>query len=254
MIMIRGVFFWLLLFTVFINKDVRAQQSAFQIGERIDFKVNYGMINAGHGSLSIKGTEEVGSKTTYHIVAKGKSAGFFDMFFKVRDTYQTFVDTSSLLPLKFTRDIEEGNYKVKQNVIFDQENKTAQSEDDTIDINPITQDLISFVYYLRSLDLSNIKKGDEVPITIYLDDELFETYFKYVGDQKIRTKFGRVNCMTFVPKMKTGRMFDEEEDLKVWITKDRLKLPVRIKSDLMVGSIRMDITGYENLVSEFNPK
>ncbi len=231
-----------------------AQQSAFQIGERLDFKVRYGMISAGYGSLVVEGTQKVNDKITYHIVAKGRSAGFFDMFFKVRDTYQSFVDTTSLLPLEFIRDVEEGNYKVKQHVIFDQDKKIAKSEEDTIDINPITQDLISFVYYLRSLDLSNIKKGDEVPITIYLDDELFETYFKYVGDEKIRTKFGRVNCMAFVPKMQTGRMFEEQEDLKVWVTKDRMKLPIRIKSDLMIGSIKMDITGYENLVTEFNPK
>ncbi len=231
-----------------------AQQSAFQVGERLDFKVNYGLINAGYGSLEVEGTHKVNDKVTYHIVAKGRSAGFFDMFFKVRDTFQSFVDTNTLLPLEFLRDVEEGNYKKKQHVIFDQNNQLAKSEKDTIDINPMTQDLISFVYYLRSMDLSGLKEGDEIPISIYLDDELFETQFRYDGDDKIRTKFGRVNCMTFVPKMATGRMFDEQEDLKVWITKDRMKLPVRIKSDLMIGSIRMDITGYENLVADFKNK
>lgn len=229
---------------------LHAQQPAFKVGERIDFKVRYGMINAGYGSLAVEGTKLIDDNLTYHVVAKGRSANFFDMFFKVRDTYQTYIDTSSLLPLEFVRDVHEGGYKVNQHVVFDQENKLAKSEEDTISIHPITQDLISFVYYLRSMDLSNIKPGDEVPITIYLDDELFETYFKYTGDQKVRTKFGKVKCMTFVPKMATGRMFDEEEDLKVWITKDAMKIPVKIKSDLMVGSIKMEITGYENLMSE----
>ncbi len=252
--MFKTVYIAFLFFFIALVGESKAQQSAFKVGERLDFKFNYGLINAGYGSLAIEGTRDINNSVTYHIVAKGRSAGFFDMFFKVRDTYQTFVDTSSLLPLEFIRDIEEGKYKVKQHVIFDQEKKIAKSEEDTIDINPITQDLISFVYYLRSLDLTKIKKGDEVPITIYLDDELFETYFTYIGDQKIRTKFGRVNCMTFVPALQTGRMFEEQEDLKVWVTKDRMKLPVRIKSDLMVGSIRMDLIGYENLVADFNPK
>lgn len=212
---------------------------AFNNGETMLFKIKYGFISAGYGELKVHEDNE-----KYHFEAKGWSAGFFDPFFKVRDYYDSYVLADNMMPYYFTRDVEEGNYKKKQNVTF--ENQKASSEKKTIDIPQNTQDLVSFFYYLRSQDLQNMDKKEAIIVPIYLDDEIFEAQFTYEEDEKLRTIVGRKKCMVFSVKVMSGRVFGDSEPLKVWVTKDDQKLPVKLKADIAVGSIKMILDEYKS--------
>lgn len=214
------------------------EHSAFHDGERMLFKIKYGFISAGYGELKV---HEEGEK--FHFEAKGWSAGFFDPFFKVRDYYDSYVYSEDMKPYYFTRDIEEGSYKKKQNVTF--ENQKAISEKKSIDIPANTQDLVSFFYYLRSQNLEEMSKNDVINVPIYLDDEIFEAQFTYREDEKLRTVVGRKKCMVFYVKVMSGRVFGDSEDLKVWVTKDDQKLPVKLKAEVAVGSIKMFLDEYK---------
>ncbi len=212
---------------------------SFNNGETMLFKIKYGFISAGYGELKVHTEED----EKYHFEAKGWSAGFFDPFFKVRDYYDSYVSADNMLPYYFTRDVEEGNFKKKQNVSF--EDQKASSEKKTIDIPQNTQDLVSFFYYLRSQDLQHMNIKEKINVPIYLDDEVFEAEFTYEEDEKLRTAVGRRNCMVFSVKVMSGRVFGDSEPLKVWVTKDDLKLPVKLKADIAVGSIKMILEEYK---------
>lgn len=231
-------FIFLFLFSVFtlVGQD---KPSAFNHGETMLFKIKYGFISAGYGELKV---HDKGEK--FHFEAKGWSASFFDPFFKVRDYYDSYVYANNMLPYYFTRDVEEGNFKKKQNVTF--ENEQAFSEKKTIDIPTNTQDLVSFFYYLRSQNLEEMTKKESIIVPIYLDDEVFEAQFTYKEDEKIRTIVGRKNCMVFSVKVMSGRVFGDSEPLKVWVTKDDQKLPVKLKADIAVGSIKMILDEYKS--------
>lgn len=82
---------------------------------------------------------------------------------------------------------------------------------------------------------------------MFFDDEITKFKLKYVGRQDITTKFGTVSTMVFKPLVQTGRVFKEKESLTLWITDDDNKVPIRIKADLAVGSLKADLDEYKGL-------
>jgi len=74
---------------------------------------------------------------------------------------------------------------------------------------------------------------------------------KFLGTEELRTKYGKVECLKFRPYVQSGRVFKEEESLTLWVSNDLNKIPIRIKADLAVGSIKVDIDGYNGLKNQF---
>src|SRR6187402_3200062 len=94
------------------------KNTSFKAGEMITMNVYYSTLGAyiGAGEATFTTTlERFNGKPVYHIVGDGKSYSFFDNFFKVRDRYESYIDTGSLLPYKFIRNIDEGGYKKYNN-------------------------------------------------------------------------------------------------------------------------------------------
>ncbi|MEY4594280.1 MAG: hypothetical protein RIQ47_690 [Bacteroidota bacterium] len=222
---------------------------AFKPGEKLTFRIHYGFVDAGTAELYVASEKKnIGPRTCYHVIGTGKSVGAFDWFFKVRDRYESYIDADAMVPWLFIRDISEGGYKKKQRVIFNQYVDSARSEKKSISVPDNTQDLISAFYFARTIDLSNAKPGDVFPINGYLDDEVIPLNIKFIGRQTLHTDFGKFRCVVFRPMLQEGRVFKESEDMTVWISDDLNRIPVRVQSNILVGSIKMDLTGYENLL------
>jgi hypothetical protein len=191
-------------------------------------------------------------------VGKGWTTGAIKWFFKVRDRYESYIHKDSLIPYRFIRDIDEGGYTKNIEIEFDQENRKAyvynkkHNTDTIINTKPNVQDLVSTFYYLRNnLDTSQLKKGDEVITDIFFDNENFGFKLKYLGEEIIRTSFGKIEALKFRPYVMAGRVFKEEESLTLWVTKDKNKVPLRIKADLAVGSLRADLEAFKGLKHPF---
>ena len=152
------------------------KNTAFKEGESITMKVFYNSlgiyIGAGEATFT-SGLERFNGKTVYHCVGEGKSYSFFDNFFRVRDRYETYIDTASMLPLKFIRNIDEGGYKKYNNVTFNQNEHTAVSTTGVFKISDCMQDVVSAVYYARNIDFNKYKPGDKIPFDMFLDDEIY---------------------------------------------------------------------------------
>ena len=77
---------------------------AFKAGEKVTYRLHYGLVNAGTATISVEDSKyKFGNREAYHIVGEGKSIGSFDWFFKVRDTYETYVDKQGIFPHRFIR-------------------------------------------------------------------------------------------------------------------------------------------------------
>jgi len=228
----------------------RIQNNAYTTSEVLEYRIHYGFIDAGEAKLEVDaGLKNVAGRSCYRVVGTGKSVGAFDWFFKVRDHYESYIDTETLVPLKFIRDIREGGYKKKQNVSFNHAKSTATSEKKTINTPSRIQDLISSFYYARTLDFTNLAVGDTFLIHCYLDDETFPMIIKFTGREKISTKLGTFRCLVFKPYLMEGRVFKEKEGMNVWLTDDKNRIPIRAQADVLVGSIKMDITSYSGLAN-----
>lgn len=226
------------------------RNTTFNAGEQITFKVFYSVAGlyaaAGEAVFSSKLTT-MNNKPVYHIVGDGKTYSFYDNFFKVRDRYETFIDTATLQPYKFIRNINEGGYKKYENVTFNKATNTAITKDGVYKVPGCVQDVISSIYYARNIDFSKYKPGDKIPFTVFLDNEIFEMYIRYMGRETIKTKYGKFRAIKFKPLLIKGTIFEGGEKMTVWVSNDQNKIPLRIESPISVGSIKVDMMSHKNL-------
>jgi hypothetical protein len=224
---------------------------AFKAGEVLTYRMHYGMMNAGVAVLEVKpDIIEVSGRKVYHIVGSGYTIGSTDWFFKVRDRYETYLDKDAMLPWLFVRRVDEGGYKFSQDYAFNHYTKKVDiGNNEKFDVPVGVQDMVSAFYAARNLDLSNAKPGDLFSITCFVDKEIWPLKIKFIGKETIDTDLGKYRCLKFRPIVQKGRVFKKEEDLNVWISDDDNHLPLRVKADVLIGSIKMDITGAKNLAN-----
>jgi hypothetical protein len=224
---------------------------AFKAGEVLTYRMHYGMMNAGVAILEVKpDIIEVSGRKVYHIVGSGYTIGSTDWFFKVRDRYETYLDKDAMLPWLFVRRVDEGGYKFSQDYAFNHYTKKVDiGNNEKFDVPVGVQDMVSAFYAARNLDLSNAKPGDLFSITCFVDKEIWPLKIKFIGKETIDTDLGKYRCLKFRPIVQKGRVFKKEEDLNVWISDDDNHLPMRVKADVLIGSIKMDITGAKNLAN-----
>ncbi|WP_339658273.1 DUF3108 domain-containing protein [Flavobacterium frigidarium] len=253
----KVILFFILLATV--SFDTR-NQDAYDVGEYFKFRIHYGIVNAGYATLEVKDAT-LNSKKVFHVVGKGYTTGMSRFFFKVDDLYETYIDKDSGMPYRFVRKIDEGGYKKNQEGFFNQSaNKVTvkdyKNNNEKTFVTPRnTQDILSSFYYLRNYPgIDKIKPGESITIDMFFDDETTKFKLKFVGRENITTKFGVVPSMIFKPLVQSGRVFKEKESVTVWISDDDNRLPIRIKADLAIGSLKADLDAYKGLNNPFKTK
>ncbi len=239
-------------------EDIRPfiSDSAFDVGEWFKFRIHYGVVTAGYATLEV--TQDQANDNAYHIKGFGETTGFSRIFFKVEDYYETKIDKTTALPYQFIRKIDEGGHTKNKIVDFDQTARIAyvhdkkRNKEHEIKTPGDVQDMVSAFYYLRNaVDTSNLKKGDETEVTMFFDEKNYPFKLRYLGKERIRTKFGKVDALMFRPLVLAGRVFKEQESLTVWVSDDDNKIPLRIKASLAVGSIKADLDAYKGLKHPF---
>ncbi|MAU17709.1 MAG: ATP-dependent exonuclease [Muricauda sp.] len=247
--------FLLLLATPVIGQSTKP---AFKPGEWLKFRIHYGILNASYATMHLT-SETLNGVPVYHAVGRGKTTGFASIFFKVDDTYESYFDREHGRPYRFIRKIDEGGYTKDIEIDFDYKQKTAVLKDNknskkmNIPIHDQIQDLISAAYFLRSnYNLEEFEVGESIDLDMLFDDDgVFKFQLKYLGKEILRTKFGKVECLKFRPLVQSGRVFKEKESLTLWVSNDWNKIPIRIKADLAVGSLKADLDGYNGLKNQF---
>lgn len=228
----------------------KVKNEAFRQGEVLKFRIHYGLFDAGEATLEVKEElQKFGGRDCYHMIGNGKSVGAFNWFFKVRDRYESIIDREAMVPWLFIRRVNEGGYIINQNVSFNHFTDSAKSEKATILIPENTQDLISSFYYARTLDFSQAKEGDVFQISGYLDDAIIPLNLKFIGRETIDSKKGKFRCIKLRPMLQEGRIFKDKEDMTIWVSDDKNKIPIRVQTDILIGSIKMDLVDFSNLAN-----
>ncbi|MET0393344.1 MAG: DUF3108 domain-containing protein [Chitinophagaceae bacterium] len=226
------------------------KNTAFKAGEKISFSVYYAVagiyVNAGTATFTST-LETLNNKPVYHIVGDGSTNSSYDWAYKVRDRYETYIDTATLQTLKFVRNVNEGGHKIYQNVTFNKTANTAVTNDGVFKVPACVQDVLSAMYYARNIDFSKLKPNDKIAFSMFLDNEVNEMYIRYLGKETIKTKYGKFNAIKFKPLLIKGTVFDGGEKMTVWVTDDKNHIPVRIESPIVVGKVKIDMMSYENL-------
>jgi len=241
-------FLFLGLYIFFVNAE--AQNYAFQAGEKIDYTVGYSVIgiyiNAGSATFTTAKAPD-NKNEIYHLVGEGATNSKYDWIFKVRDRYESYFDAGSMQPVKSIRDVSEGKYKKYEEVVFDAKNNTAISKKGVHKVPQNIQDVISAVYCARNLDYTSYKEGDKIPFNMFFGSEVYNMYIRYAGKETVKTKYGNIKTIKLKPLLLKGDTFKGGEGMTVWVTDDNNHVPVKIESKLSVGSIKVDLSNYQNL-------
>lgn len=193
---------------------------------------------------------KLNGKQVYHVEGEGHTLPSYEWAYKAKDIYETYMDAETLLPLKFVRNINEGDYKKYQNVSFNRSANTAISKEGVFKVPECVHDVVSAVFWARNIDFNLLKPNtDKVPVKIFLDNEIHTLYVRYLGKETITTKYGKFKTIKIKPSTIKGTIFKDDDKMTVWISDDANRVPVRVESPIIVGKVRIDMTSFENLRS-----
>lgn len=245
-------------FLVADTKPEMRKNQAFSKGEELTFTVKYLFFHAAEAKMVISDRiHHIDNRPTFKIDVYGRTLNIFKLFY-VKDNWGSYVDTANIIPYRSYRHIEEGNYRKHEVVDFYQEKKSAHvklfdrenekvTDEKWYDVPNNVQDIVSGYYRLRTMDISHLKKGDEVTIPGFFDKKIYNLKLIYEGKEQLSTDIGRFNTHIFSPEMPSNKLFRGERPIKVWITDDENRIPVKIQANLVVGSLDMDINSAEGL-------
>ena len=228
-----------------------------QSGETLRYRIHYGLLNAGTASLTTLKTTYKG-QPHFYVKGIGKTTGAVRAFFKVEDKYESFINYNTGLPSFYVRNVKEGTYTQHFETVFNHNNQTLlltdKEKNTTQSLKSVAgiQDMLSAFYYLRSLNDSELKVGSVKKVNVWIDDEMFPFQLKVVGTENVKTKFGWINTLKIVPQVISGRVFKDKEGVTLWVSNDKNHIPIAIKAELAVGSLKADIDSYASVKYPLN--
>lgn len=226
------------------------RNTAYQAGEQLTYTVYYAVagiyVNAGT-AIFTNALERLNGRPVYHITGDGKTNSSYDFLYTVRDKYESYIDTANMLPLKFVRNVREGDHKKFETVTFNRTANSAITNNGVYKVPLCVQDVLSSMYYARNFNFDKYKPGDRIPFSMFLDNEVFNMYLRYLGKETVKTRYGKFNAIKFKPLLLKGTIFEGGEKMTVWVSDDANHIPLRVESPISVGSVKVDMMAYRNL-------
>lgn len=223
----------------------------FREGEKITYVAAYNWgpvwVDAGEVTFTVE-TAEYRGQNAFHFRSTGKTFKGYDVLFKVRDYYDSWVHPETFKSFEFRRQIYEGGYMLNNNILFFHQLGYALAntkrpnnpiKTDTLRLRTCYFDMLSSIYYTRSLDLQNLSKEVPVPITVLIDDSLFQIKIRRLGEEVVENRDGnRYRCIKVSATMVKGTIFKEDEEVIIWLTDDENKIPILVEAKILVGTVK----------------
>ncbi len=220
---------------------------AFGVGERLVFDVGYGFIVAGEATMSVAQYDTVDTNVCYKVTFDVNSTPTFSWIYTVRDHYETYLDTGGVFPWRFEQHIREGGYRRDFSARFDQERHVARTTEGEFSIPPFVHDIVSGFYFCRTLDYVGMRAGDKVHLENFYKNKTYPLDVKFVGRQTITVDAGTFQCVIIEPLVKEGGLFKSEGRTLIWLSDDALKIPVKVSTKIVIGSIDAELREYSGL-------
>ncbi len=225
----------------------KVKNSAFDVGERLVFDVSYGFITAGEAVMHVAAFDTIAGRKTYRVQFTVNSLPSFSWIYRVEDRYLTFIDFESIAPLRFEQHIQEGSYKRDFTAEFDQMAHTARTSEGQYPIPEYVHDILSAFYYVRTVDFSGFKTGDTIKLYNFYKDKSHDLVVKLLGRQDLDVGAGTFRSLVVEPLVTEGGLFKSEGRIVIWLTDDEFKMPIRVNTKVIIGSIDVELREYSGL-------
>lgn len=230
------------------------QHNAFGVGERLVFDVKYSFIVAGEAMFRVSELIEYNGRQCYRVEFTVQSTPTFSWIYKVDDWYETIIDKDGIFPWRFKQRLREGKYRNDFEARFDQLNHVAYTEKGQYPIPPYVYDAVSAFYYVRTLDFSKSRPGERLTLYNFYKDSTYALAVKFLGFQQISIAAGTFNTVVIEPLMREGGLFKSEGRIIIWLTNDEKKIPVKVSTKVIVGSIDAELREYSGVVGQITAK
>jgi len=226
---------------------------AFAPGEKLVFRAFYnstltGNVLAGDAVIEIHPElQTINGRSAMRVIGQMRTRGVFSLFFRVNNRFESYIDKWAIVPLHFTGNVQEGNYRKTQDVRFEHLEGVAHTNDEVVPIPAYVQDILSAFYFARTLPLENPLPGQEFAIDFFHGDSVYVTRILFDGYESIRTRLGTFNTIRFKPMMLTGKVFSQPFPMTLWVSADQNRVPIRIETELKVGNLRLELTEFHGL-------
>jgi len=234
---IKLIFFLLLGFVVQLNA---------QPLEEMEYILRFGFIKGGKATL-IAEKDKTNKKPSIHYRMRGRTTGLVDKIYEVNDIYESWVDPETYLPIKSIRNVREQKYRFYDEVTYDHINDSLFSQKSgRLKVPEKVNDMVSVFFYIRQNQyFEDLLSGKKVQIPVYHGDDLFIMELEYIGIETIDTKIGKKQCYVVSPKVPKGKIFKGSNDLRIYLTKDKNRLPIYAEFELVLGSLKCELNSYK---------
>jgi hypothetical protein len=206
----------------------------WRLEEKLTFSIRWGVITCGYAHMEVKEKVKLNNRETFRIVSTARSATFFDAFYKVRDRAESYMDVEDLYTVRYEQSNREGSYKKDLTIIYDHAHKVAYENGKKFEITEGVQDVLSALYFLRTKEL---KVGESYEFDVGTGKKNWPLVVDVLRKEKIKVPGGKFKTIVVQPKLREEGIFKAKGDLEVWLTDDKRKMPVKMKSDIEFGTI-----------------
>ena len=245
-----------LLVTLAFSASARAKEKRypFSPGEKLTFQVRWAFIPAGEAVLEVYPIETMNGRKVYHFVLTARSYPVVDLIYKVRDRIEAYTDEKLSHSILY-KETKEGKRKKKVVLSFDWEKGEAQRSNfgekrAPVPIKPGTFDPLSVYYALR---LHDLKENMELEKPLTDGKKWILGRARVVKREKVTVLSGTYDTYLVEPNLEhIGGVFKKSKDakLKIWVTADPRRIPVKIKSKVAVGSFVGELMSVENKMAK----
>ena len=212
-----------------------APQRPIRPGEYLRYTVQYGVIKAGRAYLEVPEIKEFNGREVYTLVARAESNSFFSAMYKVRNRIESYWDKDGLYSWRYSENRREGGYKAKNEIVFDYgEHEAKYADGRKFPIPAQVQDALSSFYYTRTQPLPI---GGSIVFDYHASRKSQPLEVRVIGRERIKVPAGTFDCIAIEPILKAGGIFKNKGRLVIWITNDERRIPVLMRSKVMIGSI-----------------
>lgn len=237
-----------------------AEEHAFRQGERLTYVIHYKWLgirtDVGSAEVSLLDGGMRNGRRLLHPVAVGSTYKFWDVFFKVRDRYESKFYEDSVRPVYFHRDIHEGKYTIQNFYNWNDSTHAIEAEvvkskgviDTLLPGHECTFDILTLFYNARNMDLEALEAGVNNPVSFAIDEEIFDIYFRYIGREEKRIPgLGVYRTLKFAAKVVAREVFTGEQEMLIWVSDDMNRVPLLFESPVIVGSVFGRLSGWDGL-------
>lgn len=232
-------------------------------GESLTYVINYkwGAVDTDVGEAVTNLSYKDGM---FHSIITGKTYKFYDVFFRVREHFESKFYEEPMRPHYFYRDSQEGKYRMRNTFLFNPDDYTIKAKiqkyervpkDTVLQGSVNTFDIPSLFYKVRRIDFDSVALGVKQPISFAIDDDVYNFYYILIGREVKKIKgMGTFNTLKFAVRLVAGSVFTGKDEMFIWVTDDENKIPLLFESPILVGRVQGRLIDYKNIKSPLTSK